>query len=376
MMQNLSTSESTPTPGNETEVAPLEPSKKELVSLTQSVLQTACKRAVVSWSGSKAVLVSLLAKQKFADVESVQRLASEYDANPERMQIQGELGNSGIGSRDREPNWSKNEYARLCHVVCDPRNATALTALYNRPESRAELDNGRHDPWSNEIPAMFNDPQFCPDVPEISGGAIQEEIDQFYPAFWKHKRTGSLLKKKWTGLRSKFSVAYTKWSSSGQGDFDTFPNFTEDDTSLVYCFCVFHGKPALENAVRLLPTGAEAEQGLPGMDTRFERGSLAASRKHASNKVASSVSFADAALQLADAISRPLRIERAEDSRQVSVLMENADVAETVVKLMALEEKLLDSIATCKEECERKATLQARLANVSERIETSMGIKK
>jgi hypothetical protein len=48
MMQNLSTSESTPTPGNETEVAPLEPSKKELVSLTQSVLQTACKRAVVS----------------------------------------------------------------------------------------------------------------------------------------------------------------------------------------------------------------------------------------------------------------------------------------------------------------------------------------
>jgi hypothetical protein len=233
------------------------------------VLQTACKRAGVSCSGSKAVLVSRLAKRKFTDVESVQRLASEYDANPERMQNQGELGNSGICSRDREPNWSKNEYARLCHVICDPRNATALTALHNRPESRAELDNGRHDPWSNEFPEMFNDPQFCPDVPEISGGAIQEEIDQFDPAFWRHKRTGSLLKKKWTGLRSKFSVAYTKWSSSGQGDFDTFPNFTEGDTSLVYCFCVFHGNSALEYAVRLLPTGAQAEQGLPEMDARF-----------------------------------------------------------------------------------------------------------
>jgi hypothetical protein len=77
MMPNLSTLQRTPTPGNGTELAPPEPSKKEVVSPTQSVLQTACKRAGVSCSGSKAVLVSRLAKRKFTDVESVQRLSSE-----------------------------------------------------------------------------------------------------------------------------------------------------------------------------------------------------------------------------------------------------------------------------------------------------------
>jgi hypothetical protein len=259
-----------PAQRNENETSSLEPSKNDVSSLTQSMLQMACKRAGVSCSGSKAVLVTRLNKRGFTNVQSVRKLAEEYEANPARIQFQGDFLNSGICSRDREPNWNKNEYARPCHVICDPRNATALTALYNRPESRAELDQGRHDPWSNEFPEMFNDPQFRPDVPEISGGAIQEEIDQLDPAFHKHKRTGALLKRG-PILRSKFSIAYTKWTSSGQGDFDNFPNFTEGDTSLVYCFCVFHGKPALEYAVRLLPTGAQAEQGVPGMDAKHDR---------------------------------------------------------------------------------------------------------
>jgi hypothetical protein len=260
----------------------------------------------------ESCLVTRLNKRGFPDVKSVRKLAEGYEANPARMQLQGDFLNSGIFSRDREPNWNKSGCARLCRVICDPWNATALTALYNRPESRAELDQGRHDSWSNEFPEMFNDSQFRPDVPEISDGAIQEEIDQFDPGFDKHKRTGALLKKRWTSLRSKFSIAYTKWMSSGQGDFDTFPSFTAGDTSLVYCFCAFHGKLALEYAVRLLPTGAQAEQGAPGMDAKHERGSLAGIRKHTSSKAASTASFADAALHIADSISRPLRIEGAE----------------------------------------------------------------
>jgi hypothetical protein len=68
-------------------------------------------------------------------------------------------------------------------------------------------------------------------------------------------------------------------------------------------------------AVRLLPTGAQAEQGVPGIDAKHERGSLSGLRKNTSSKVALTASFADAALHITDAISRPLRIECAEDSR-------------------------------------------------------------
>jgi hypothetical protein len=70
-----------------------------------------------------------------------------------------------------------HETARLFHVVADPRNATALRKLYQRETSRAELDSVRHDPWSNEFMNLFNDLDFNPDVPEVSGGTVPCVID-------------------------------------------------------------------------------------------------------------------------------------------------------------------------------------------------------
>jgi hypothetical protein len=84
-----------PAQRNENETSSLEPSKNDVLSLALSMLQTACKRAGVSCSGSKAVLVSRLNKRGFTDVQSVRKLAEEYEANPAGMVLQGDFLNSG-----------------------------------------------------------------------------------------------------------------------------------------------------------------------------------------------------------------------------------------------------------------------------------------
>eukprot|EP00171_Calliarthron_tuberculosum_P023720 IDg23720t1 len=48
--------------------------------------------------------------------------------------------------RHRAPNWTKEESARLCHVITDSRHATVVSRMYQRIQSREELDAGRHDP--------------------------------------------------------------------------------------------------------------------------------------------------------------------------------------------------------------------------------------
>jgi hypothetical protein len=83
---------------------------------------------------------------------AIRRLADEFEETQKRLpQVHGKST-----SKQRETKWSKHETARLCHVISDPRNSTALSRLYNRAESRAEIDQGRYDPWSNEFPELFN----------------------------------------------------------------------------------------------------------------------------------------------------------------------------------------------------------------------------
>jgi hypothetical protein len=61
-----------------------------------------------------------------------------------------------------------------------------------------------------------------------------------------HERDVAKLKLQWNSIRSKFSVAFSNCSKSGQGDPEMFPSFTQGDNSLLYTFCVFDGKPAME----------------------------------------------------------------------------------------------------------------------------------
>jgi hypothetical protein len=85
-------------------------------------------------------------------------------------------------------------------------------------ESRAEIDQVRCGPWSRECLDIFNNKCNLPDVPEISGGAAQSDLDQFDPSMNQHERSGGSLKTIWSNMRSWFSIAYTRWTASGQGE--------------------------------------------------------------------------------------------------------------------------------------------------------------
>jgi hypothetical protein len=233
----------------------------------QIVLQKACRRIGKSSSGSKEMLVRRLFDSSYESYESVQELAREFDDSGKR-----------IGpARERAANWTANESARLAHVLVDPSNATALTRLVSGA-SREELDVGLRDPWSEEFYSLFNNPRFQPEVPEISGGAVQQMVNGFDSSELKCERDGAKLKSQWSAIRAKFTVAYKHWSSSGQADMDELPRFCDGDCVLIYVFCVFEGKPALDQVLRLLPEKARVEEGL-GEPRSIDRDSSARKRR-------------------------------------------------------------------------------------------------
>jgi chromosome segregation ATPase len=140
-------------------------------------------------------------------------------------------------------------------------------------------------------------------------------------------------------------------------------------------FCVFNGKPAMDYAIRMLPDGAHAEEGVPKYDSRKQRGFYGARRSSTQDGRASSQSsLAEIASQIAGAISQPLRIEHAENVYQNEPQKEHSEMAGTVLKLLELESKMQQCPAECASEDERKEVLRARLRNVSDRIASSMGL--
>jgi hypothetical protein len=156
----------------------------DIAKHTQASLVKACKRHRLSTSGSKSALLSRLKGAGVASDAALRTAPNQWDMLQEPAERGGAV-------RRRDPNWSMHETARLCHVIADPRNATALRKLYQREPNRSELDSGRHDPWSNEFMDLFNDPNFSPDVPEWRAGIVQCVLDRFRPEDVRHERDGS-----------------------------------------------------------------------------------------------------------------------------------------------------------------------------------------
>jgi hypothetical protein len=327
---------------NERETQPLERHK-------QSVLQKACRRIGKSSSGSKGMLARRLFESSYESYESVQELAREFD-------VAGKVGDETI--RGRSPNWTANETARLAHVLVDPSNATALTRLVSRA-SRDQLDCGLRDPWSEEFQSLFNNPKFEPEVPEIAGGAVQETLDRFDPSELKHKRDAAKLKSQWASIRSKFTVAYKNWSSSGQGDVDMFPSFCEGDEVLVYVFCVFNEKPAMEQVLRLLPENARVEEGISELRSAEHPTSLR--RKRQRDVSVSSQAESDLASAIRDSFVQ-------KEGSRVS------DMADAVTKLMALEKMLAEMIEGART-AEDKTRFEDRISIVRKQIDNLLGIQ-
>jgi hypothetical protein len=204
-----------------------------------------------------------------------------------------------------------HETARLCQVISDPRNSTALRKLYQRETNLAELDSVRHDPCSNDLMDLFKDPYFNPDVPDFSGGTVQCVRDKFRPEYVRQVRDGSRLKELWQKIRSAFNIAYSTWSKSGQNDPKEFPTYTQVDDALIYAFCVFHDLPCLEYALRLLPEGARAECGVLGATIKLDRSVLRDTRKASmstkqSGSASGEESLAERVSSIAEALRKPV----------------------------------------------------------------------
>jgi hypothetical protein len=322
---------------------------RKLEDHKQLVLQKACRRIGKSSSGSKSMLVQRLCNSSFDSYEKVEQLARDY-----------ELSGKSVGdeaARKRSPNWTANETARLSHVLVDPSNSTALTRLVSRA-SREQLDVGLHDPWSEEFVSLFNNPTFVPEVPEIAGGAVQETLDKFDPGELKHSRDAAKLKSQWSTIRSKFTVAYKGWSSSGQGDVDAFPSFCEGDDALVYVFCVFSEKPAMEQVLRLIPENARLEDGLTAPKSMERQSSV--SRKRQRDTSGSQNIESDLACAIRDSFKQ-------QEGSRVS------DMADAVAKLMTLEKTLAEMIASAiSDEDERR--YEGRILIVRNEIDKLLGI--
>jgi hypothetical protein len=233
--------------------------------------------------------------------------------------------------------------------VADPRNSTALRKLYEREENRSELDSGRHDPWCNEFIDLFNDLMYEPEVPEVSCGTVQELLDKFDPAGSKNSRNGARLKEGWQKIRSSLTVAYSKWSKSGQNDPETFPSYTQGDESMVYVLCVFKDKPSLDYALRLLPEGARAESGIPGESTQLDRSVLRERRRVLkAGSPASNVgdSVADCISSIADALKQPIVISSGNPlSSPVREHEEAASMSTALSGLMSVESTLVSQLS-------------------------------
>jgi hypothetical protein len=276
----------------------------DIAKHAQASLVKACKRHRLSTSGAKSALLS---RFKGAGVASNAALRTASN----QLHMFQEPAERGDAVRRQDPNRSMHETARLCHVIADPRHATALRKLYQIESNRSELDSGRHDPWSNEFMDLFNDPNFNPDVPEWRAGNMQCVLDRLRPEDVRHERDGSRLKEPWQKLRSSFTIAYNNWSKSGQNDPKEFAAYTQGDDALVYTFCVFHNQPSLDYALRLLPEGGRAECGVPDVDSTLDQSVLRDRRRAArsttnSGSASGKESLAECVSSIADALKQPI----------------------------------------------------------------------
>ena len=77
------------------------------------------------------------------------------------------------------------------------------------------------------VPDVFNDEYYSADfidnpvIDSLQPG-IMDNLQMNYAPDIHFDRPGALLSKKWSAIRSRFTILYGNWTKSGQGDMDTF----------------------------------------------------------------------------------------------------------------------------------------------------------
>ena len=177
-------------------------------------------------------------------------------------------GSSRVTIAPAQAHFTHHEIARLTRIMADPANAVLHYRLQDR-RTRAQLDDPTYvaDPFAvgslgnagqpGIIETFFNNHTLVyenewPTVAEVRGTD---------PNLHPHARSGEALKAQWTKLKGSFSVAYNRFSASGQNNPDNFMHFTHGDAKLYYMFLAFRESPSLEAILRTLPAEAQRDEG-------------------------------------------------------------------------------------------------------------------
>lgn len=214
--------------------------------VTPTILVGALRRAELSGSGLKAALTVIISQVGITDPEKIMELSHMCEeqkvVDPE---IQTNASRADI-DRGRLSNWAKHETSLLCHYSADARHNTMLRRIFQRIETRSELDAGRHYHFSQLFLELFNDGYFKPDSLEAVCGITKDLLVQFEPIMYPDKRNGTILKQIWRKLSTPYTVTCEKYNRSGQRDPDTFPHLTHRDDTISYTQCFFRGHLSLD----------------------------------------------------------------------------------------------------------------------------------
>jgi hypothetical protein len=185
-------------------------------------------------------------------------------------------GDGPAGSSARQPNFTLNEWARIIHVMADPRHMGILAAAEGRT-GWAQLDDPRdatrRDPWAADGPLTraFNEGYFEDPYVGIrtdADGVNIDDFDSIDPEARPWPRTGETLRNKWNALKALFTTPYRRYETSGQNDPAAFPSFIPATLSdpervrVLYMFHAFRDSASLEAVLKTVPGDVAAEEGV------------------------------------------------------------------------------------------------------------------
>lgn len=174
-------------------------------------MRTACKLVGLSSNGNKSVLLARLVEHKQRTVHQGPSSVNPLGSSPSghvvpaangapSLVVEGDAGPAAETGTPAgnvppaiAPRFTKHEFARLFHVMCEPDVASGVVASKG-PLTRQQLDSGeaRRDVWATVVAPIFNDSlkTFGASIPECC--ATYEMNPDVHP----HNRDGDKLKSK------------------------------------------------------------------------------------------------------------------------------------------------------------------------------------
>ena len=153
--------------------------------------------------------------------------------------------------------FSNAENARLIEIMVDPNHQLDLGPIYNLSNCEcldASYGSPAENVWINFVQEKFNNfNSYRPD--------LRFPMDPVLSLFNANsilipQRGSDSLKMQFAKLRSKFSIAYKRYTALGQNDPDNFPKFCQGQLVLEYLFKVVGDDSTLKGQfLRLIPGG-------------------------------------------------------------------------------------------------------------------------